>query len=97
MSERFPKGMIIFDAESKSAVKKSNAMVRKTGNKGAQMFFYVNNPNKFEQWSKNITVIDVLPFFTSIQKNKKWKLSTRIFMALFDVLKMMKFIVLQFK
>jgi O-methyltransferase involved in polyketide biosynthesis len=97
MGEQFPNGIMVFDAESKTAVKKSNSMVRKSGNKGAQMFFYVNNPDKFEQWSNKIKLIDVLPFFKSIQKNKKWKLSTRIFMVLFDVLKMMKFIVLQFK
>ncbi|MDR1319277.1 MAG: class I SAM-dependent methyltransferase [Treponema sp.] len=97
MGERFPNGMLIFDAESKSAVKKSNSMVRKAGNKGARMFFYVNNPDKFEQWSKKIKLIDVLPFFKSIQKNKKWKLSTRILMVLCDVFKMTKFIVLQFK
>jgi O-methyltransferase involved in polyketide biosynthesis len=97
IGERFPNGIMVFDAESKAAVKKSNSMVRKSGNKGAQMFFYVNNPDKFEQWSKKIKLIDVLPFFKSIQKNKKWKLSTRIFMVLCDVLKMTKFIILQFK
>jgi O-methyltransferase involved in polyketide biosynthesis len=95
--EQFPGGMIVFDAESKSAVKKSNSMVRKSGNKGAEMFFYVNSPNKFEQWSTKIKLIDVLPFFKSIPKSKKWKLSTRIFMAMFDAFKMMKFIVLRFK
>jgi O-methyltransferase involved in polyketide biosynthesis len=100
MSEQFPDGIIVFDAESKSAVKKSNAMVRKSGNKGAQMFFYVNNPNKFEQWSNKIKLIDVLPFFKSVPKNtknKKWELKTRIFVVLCDVFKMAKFIVLQFK
>jgi O-methyltransferase involved in polyketide biosynthesis len=97
MGEHFPNGMIVFDAESKSMVKKSNQKVRKSGNRGAQMFFYVDKPNEFEQWSNKIKLIDVLPFFRSIQKNKKWKLSTRIFMGLCDVLKMMKFIILQFK
>jgi O-methyltransferase involved in polyketide biosynthesis len=97
MSEEFPNGIMAFDAESKSAVKKSNSMVRKSGNKGAQMFFYVDNPGKFEKWSERIKLLDVLPCFKSIQKNKKWKPSTRIFMVLSDFLKMMKFIVLQFK
>jgi O-methyltransferase involved in polyketide biosynthesis len=97
MGERFPNGIIIFDAESKSAVRKSNSMVRKSGNKGAQMFFYVNNTDTFEQWSNKIKLLGVLPCFKSIQKNKKWKLSTRIFMILCDVLKMIKFIILEFK
>jgi O-methyltransferase involved in polyketide biosynthesis len=100
MGEQFPGGMIAFDAESKAAVKKSNAMVRKSGNEGARMFFYVNNPDKFEQWSKKIKLIDVLPFFKSVPKNarnKSWKLKTRILMALCDALKMAKLIVLQFK
>jgi hypothetical protein len=97
MSEQFPNGILVFDAESKAAVRKSNAMVRKSGNKGAQMFFYVNSPGKFEKWSEKIKLIAVLPFSKSIQKSKKWKASTRILMVLCDVLKMMKFIVLQFK
>jgi O-methyltransferase involved in polyketide biosynthesis len=100
MGEQFPGGIIVFDAESKTAVKKSNAMVRKSGNKGARMFFYVDNPNKFEQWSKKIKLIDVLPLFKSVPKsteNKRWKLKTRVLMVLCDVFKMTKFIVLQFK
>jgi O-methyltransferase involved in polyketide biosynthesis len=39
MGEQFSNGMMVFDAESKAAVKKSNAMVRKSGKKGPQMFF----------------------------------------------------------
>jgi O-methyltransferase involved in polyketide biosynthesis len=97
MGEQFPGGLMAFDAESKTAVKKSNSMVRKSGNKGAQMFFYVNDAEIFEQWSKKIKLIDVLPFFKSIPRNKKWKFQTRILMVLCDVFKMTKFIVLQFK
>jgi hypothetical protein len=61
------------------------------------MFFYVNNPDKFEQWSKKIKLTDVLPFFKSIQKSKKWKFSTRMLMTLCDVFKMMKCIILRFE
>jgi O-methyltransferase involved in polyketide biosynthesis len=100
MGERFPGGVLAFDAESKAAVKKSNAMMRKSGNTGARMFFYVNNPNIFEQWPGKIKLIAALPFFKSVPKsarNKSWKFATRILMALCDALKMTKLIVLQFE
>ena len=87
----------MFDAESKSAVKNSNRMVRKTGNRGAEMYFSVNKPDIFKKWSDKIKVQCVLPPFYNIQKNKKWKFSTQFFMTVCNVTKIMKYIVLEFK
>jgi O-methyltransferase involved in polyketide biosynthesis len=97
MAEHFPNGKLVFDAESKSMVKASNRSVRKSGNKGAQMYFYVNKPDKIKKWSNKIEVDDVLPVFYTIPRDKKWKFSTRIFMMICDITKMMKCVVLQFK
>jgi O-methyltransferase involved in polyketide biosynthesis len=97
MAEYFPNGKLAFDAESKAAVQKSNRMVRKTGNRGATMYFSVNKPTVFEQWSSKIKVQNVLPFFHSIPKDKKWKFSTRALMTILDAAKMMKYVILEFK
>jgi O-methyltransferase involved in polyketide biosynthesis len=97
MADYFPNGKLVFDAESKSAVKNSNRMVRKTGNRGAEMYFSVNKPDIFKKWSDKIKVQCVLPPFYNIQKNKKWKFSTRFFMTVCNVTKIMKYIVLEFK
>ncbi len=48
MSKRFPGGELYFDAESKFALNLSNATVKKSGNNGAMMYFYVNNPKSIE-------------------------------------------------
>jgi O-methyltransferase involved in polyketide biosynthesis len=97
MAEHFPKGKLVFDAESKNVMKKSNRMVRKSGNKGAEMYFSVNKSTIFEKWSNKIKVQDVLPPFYNIPKNKSWKFSTRLFMTIFDITKMMKYIILEFE
>jgi O-methyltransferase involved in polyketide biosynthesis len=97
MAENFPGAKLVFDAESAAAVKKSNSMVRKSGNKGAEMYFSVNRPDKFAKWSSKIAVLNTLSFFHHIPKNKKWKFSTRLFMAMCDFTKMMKCIILEFE
>jgi O-methyltransferase involved in polyketide biosynthesis len=88
IAERFPQGEIFFDAQSKTAVKISNRMVRKTGNKGSEMYFFVNEPEKLKDWSPKIREVESVQFFGDLWKDKRFKLSTRISMLTFDKLKM---------
>lgn len=55
ISERFMKGAIIFDYENEKMMQKSNRMVKKSGNKGAEMFYSVNDAEKeIPSYSSNI-------------------------------------------
>ncbi|EOP28468.1 hypothetical protein IG5_01581 [Bacillus toyonensis] len=97
MSKRFPGGELYFDAESKFALNLSNATVKKSGNNGAMMYFYVNNPKSIEKWSSSIKVLSCSPFFKGIPTNKDWDGSTRIMMRIVNVIKMLKFVHLRFE
>jgi O-methyltransferase involved in polyketide biosynthesis len=86
--ECFPHGELFFDAQSKTAVKISNRMVRKTGNKGSEMYFYVNDAQKLKDWSPKIRKVESVPFFGDLRKETRFKLSSRINMWGLDKLKM---------
>jgi O-methyltransferase involved in polyketide biosynthesis len=88
VAQHFPRGEIFFDAQSKMAIKISNRMVRKTGNKGSEMLFYVNNAQKLKNWSPKICEVERVTFFRGLQKETRFKLSSRVNMWLLDKLKM---------
>ncbi|EJR04784.1 MULTISPECIES: class I SAM-dependent methyltransferase [Bacillus cereus group] len=97
MAKRFPGGELYFDAESKFALTLSNATVKKSGNNGAMMYFYVNNPKSIERWSSNIKILSCSPFFKHIPTNKDWDGSTRIMMRIVNLIKMLKFVHIRFE
>jgi O-methyltransferase involved in polyketide biosynthesis len=80
MAERFPSGEVFFDAQSKTAVKVSNRIVRKTGNKGSEMYFYVNDPQKLKSWSPKISGVESVSFLSEAWRGIRVKLSTRVMM-----------------
>jgi O-methyltransferase involved in polyketide biosynthesis len=88
IAQHFPRGELFFDAQSKTAIKVSNRMVRKTGNKGSEMHFYVNDPQKLKDWSPKISKVESVPFFGNLRKEGRFKLSTRISMWGLEKLKM---------
>jgi O-methyltransferase involved in polyketide biosynthesis len=95
ITEHFPLGEIFFDAQSKTAVKISNRMVRKTGNKGSEMKFWVNDAQKLQSWSPQIRRVESVLFFGALRKDRRFKLSTRMNMRGLDALKMGRLISLQ--
>ncbi len=96
MARRFPGGELYFDAESKQAVKKANRMVQKTGNKGAMMYFYVNDAKEIENWSQDIHLVSCEGCFKNIPFNRQWSLSTHLIAKVSDWMHMMKFVHLRF-
>ncbi|UZQ48508.1 class I SAM-dependent methyltransferase [Clostridium kluyveri] len=96
MARRFPGGELYFDAESRTAVKRSNNMIKKTGNKGAIMYFYVNDAKKFQSWSSAIKLVSCEGYFKNIPFNKQWSLRLRLMMRMSDWTHMMKFVYLRF-
>lgn len=94
MAHRFPGGELYFDAESKTGVEKSNEMVQKTGNKGAQMYFYVNNSKEIQSWSSDIQKVEIDPYFKGLHYKDSLKMRTQ--MAIMDKTGLMKFVHVKF-
>jgi O-methyltransferase involved in polyketide biosynthesis len=95
MAEHFKTGEVFFDAQSKTAVKISNRRVRKAGNKGSEMKFWVKDAQKLKTWSPEIRKIESVPFFGEAKKERRVKLSTWVAMQAFDTLKMGQLISVQ--
>lgn len=90
MAQRFPGGELYFDAESKTGVEKSNEMVQKTGNKGAQMYFYVNSSGTIQSWSTKIREVSIEPYFRGVSLPSP--LTLRAQAAFMDKTDLMKFV-----
>jgi O-methyltransferase involved in polyketide biosynthesis len=93
----FPGGEMYFDAESKMMLNISNRTVEKTGNKGAKMYFYVNNPKALEDWAPNIMLLSSVSYFKGIPASKEWESGTRVMVRMIDLFKLMKFVHLRFE
>jgi O-methyltransferase involved in polyketide biosynthesis len=95
--DRFATGEICFDAQNTIAVSISNRMVRKAGNKGSEMKFWVNDPSQLMRWSPKIRKVEAIKFFADARKRRgeHYKLSTRFNMWGYDALKMGSLISLQ--
>lgn len=60
-AERFPDGGMCFDYESKAMMNMSNRMVKKSGNDGAEMLYYVKDGLKeFPEYSENIRSVEIM-------------------------------------
>jgi O-methyltransferase involved in polyketide biosynthesis len=88
IADHFPSGELFFDAQSRTAVRISNRMVRKAGNKGSEMKFWVSDPQRLMDWSAKIRTVESIPFFGDIRRHGRYKLSTRLGMWGFDTLRM---------
>lgn len=77
-------GELIFDATNSQGLKLANEYVKKTGNKNAEMYFSIDDPNKFASIT-DTKLISVDGFFSDALKNcKGLKLKTRVYMYFAD-------------
>lgn len=61
LADRFRDGGLLFDFENSRAVRMSDRMVRRTGNKGAEMRFWLDDPEKeIRGMSGRIDSVDVM-------------------------------------
>jgi O-methyltransferase involved in polyketide biosynthesis len=97
LAKNFPAGELYFDGQTKTALTVSNRMVRKSGNKSAMMYFYINSPKLFTSWSSLLQIKSVDPYFKHIARDRRWKISTRMNMMFCDLLKMVSFYHLKFE
>ena len=86
IAKAFPGGGICFDGENESGVKKSNKLVRKTGN-GTEIHFPIEDPKKlFAGWGSCFADVRERPFPDYVKKSRevpfKWKLVLRLGMRL---------------
>jgi O-methyltransferase involved in polyketide biosynthesis len=89
---RFPHGELFFEACSRSGMKIANKMVKKTGNAGAEMKFWVNDAASLKGWSPKITQAVSYPFFGDRYKDSRLAAFTRLIMWSADFLKRTKFV-----
>jgi O-methyltransferase involved in polyketide biosynthesis len=96
LAKNFPAGELYFDGQTKMALKISNRMVKKAGNKEATMYFSVNDPKIFNSWSPLLRLMAAEPYFQNIKRDRRWKMSTWVSMLFCDLLKMVSFYHLKF-
>ncbi|MDR2417559.1 MAG: class I SAM-dependent methyltransferase [Treponema sp.] len=89
---RFSHGELFFEACSRSGMKIANKMVKKTGNTGVEMKFWVDNPASLKAWSPKITQTASYSFFGSRYKDMRLAKFTRFIMWGADFLKRTKFV-----
>jgi O-methyltransferase involved in polyketide biosynthesis len=92
LCEHFPHGELFFETCSRSGMKIANKMVKKSGNTGAEMKFWVNDAAKLKSWSPKITQAVASPFFGERYKDKRLAKFTRLIMRGADLLKRTKFV-----
>jgi len=85
IKERFDSAELVFDAMVKKAIAFANKYVAKTGNKDAEMHFWVDDPQEFAR-KCGIRLIEQKPFFTDARREPKKSLTlyTRIAMKIVD-------------
>jgi O-methyltransferase involved in polyketide biosynthesis len=96
LAENFPDGELYFDAQIKTALKVSNRMVKKSGNREAMMYFYINNPKIFASWSPLLSLKSVDSILKDVKMDRRWKRSTRMSMIFCDLFRMAGFYHIQF-
>jgi hypothetical protein len=73
-------------------MKIANKMVKKTGNAGAEMKFWVNGADRVKTWSPEIRFAECLPYFGDRYRDRRLKLMTRVLMWGGDLLRRTKFV-----
>jgi O-methyltransferase involved in polyketide biosynthesis len=96
MARRFTGGRLFYDGCSKSGVKIANNKVRKAGNTGAQMHYYVKSEKDIRGWSEHISEAIVSPFFKGIQRQREWEAATKLSMFFGDALRMVYMLEIRF-
>ena len=80
MKSLIPKGELVFDATDSKGLKLVDKYVKKTGNTDAQMYFCVDDPQKFANTTgTRLTAVDGF-FRDALKECRGLKLMTRIYM-----------------
>lgn len=81
----FANAELIFDATNKFGIRYSNIYVKRTGNKSAQMYFYIKDPKEFAK-KANCQLIECRGFYKDALEilSKKLSLYTKISMKIAD-------------
>ncbi|WP_407427458.1 class I SAM-dependent methyltransferase [Treponema sp.] len=98
LSQKFPNGGICFDAVNSKGLKKSNAVVEKSGNKGAKIVFALNDAEKqFVSWSPHFKVNVQRSLSQEIKKAKSIPFGTRFAVNMGMKMGFMQFVEVLFK
>ena len=96
MAKRFPGGCYFYDYENEKMTARSNKMVKKSGNNGAEMFYWVNDARKeipaYSDAIESVEIVNKLP-----EKYKKLPFVPRLMFNLELGKEMMAFAKVNFK
>jgi O-methyltransferase involved in polyketide biosynthesis len=92
ISEQFAHGELCFETFSKKGMEIANRMVQKSGNVGAEMKSWTDNPQQVQEWSPTIKEVVFLPYLGKHSKDKRLSFLTRVIMRGCDALKRTKFV-----
>jgi O-methyltransferase involved in polyketide biosynthesis len=95
ISQRFPHGELYFDVFSKKGTAIANKMLRRAGNVGAEMKFWVDRAEEVKAWSPKIERVVCYPYFEKIRQDKSISRFTRLVMWGADFLKRTKFVLVK--
>jgi len=83
---------IVFDAVSKSGMKRTRKYMKQLGKNDALMYFYVDDVNDLVKKLEYAELIKCEDYYVNIENKSKFKFKTRIFMIISDKLHMVKMI-----
>lgn len=93
---KFSQGELVFDATNETGLKYSNRFIKRTGNKEALMYFYINDAGAFADKTVTVLLEEKVFFSDALQMlGKKLKWLTRLFMRITDNKK--RLIILHFR
>lgn len=92
LCRRFRHGELFFEAASRRGTQIANAMVRRSGNTGAPMSFWVDSAVELATWSPKITRVECRPYFGRLTRERRLRPFTRIVMSGGDILSMVKLV-----
>jgi O-methyltransferase involved in polyketide biosynthesis len=96
MARRFTDGRLFYDGCSRLGMRIANNTVRKSGNTGAQMHYFVSSQRDIKGWSEHIDSVRVMPYFSGIKRQKNWEAKTKFSMFFGDALEMTHFVEIRF-
>lgn len=84
---------VVFDTVSKLGMKGTKRYMKKIGKNANTMYFYVNNVKDFiKEIGPDTKLLDKRDYYSFIKDKKRFKVMTKIFMTVSDLLHMLKII-----
>ncbi len=97
ITKKYKNGKLIFDSCCPMGMKINSKKIKELGINGADMKFFIKNPNVFKTWSENIKNLSLNYYWASCLKEKKdMKFLYRILLRIAQIFKAMYIVKIDF-